>query len=206
MTVYPTHTDFIPRTAPLNRVMIRPNVTEHYWGYEVRTNEQVVNIAVLLRAVCGVLTIATVGAALGVWLVPAMAFVGSTFLMKATVSVLLVCVAVVLARVAARGTRIRVQIDRARGELREVVDGPLGSVFVVARYGLDAIEGIDIVPSTTEPSFGQVQVLIKDLGAIAVGDGAIVTLRPLLDRVAYDCGIDDMGVAIPATWSGPLAA
>ncbi len=71
--------------------------------------------------------------------------------MKGVMSLILVAVAVWAARVAARGTQIRVQVDTANGELREVVDGAFGTVETLARYGIDAVEAVDIVSSRSEP-------------------------------------------------------
>ncbi|MCF2872222.1 hypothetical protein L0664_14195 [Octadecabacter sp. G9-8] len=207
MTAQPDHTDFSTRTAAgPETVVMRPKVVEHYWGYEVASNEHVISAAVLMRAMCGLLTVATFGAAIGVWLVPAMAFVGSAFVSKLVVSVMLLAVMVVLARIAARGTQVRVQVDMTTGELREVVDGPFGSVITLANYGIDAVQSVDIVSSRTEPSFGQIHVQISGLGPIPVGDGAILTLHPLRDRLAQDCGVDQGDSARVAVWGGPLAA
>ncbi len=72
MSTHPDPIDFAdlttePYQARSNQdsMSMRPNVTEHYWGYEVRPNEQLVDIAVLLRATCGFLTVATLIAAVG---------------------------------------------------------------------------------------------------------------------------------------------
>jgi hypothetical protein len=100
---------------------MRPNVTEHFWGYEVRPNEQLVNISVLLRAICGFLTVATLIAAvclclcLCLWLLPATVFGAQALVTKMSVSLFLICASLVLARVVARETGVRVQIDTAAG-------------------------------------------------------------------------------------------
>jgi hypothetical protein len=96
---------------------MRPNVTEHFWGYEVRPNEQLVNISVLLRAICEFLTVATLIAAvcLCLWLLPATVFGAQALVTKMSVSLFLICASLVLARVIARETGVRVQIETAAG-------------------------------------------------------------------------------------------
>ena len=67
---------------------------------------------------------------------PADLFAGTSLAMKAVVSVLLMGLTFIAARVATRDPLIRVQIDTARGELREVVDGQFGTVHKLVSYGL----------------------------------------------------------------------
>jgi hypothetical protein len=66
MTAYPDPIDFadlttesFPARSNQDPMSMRPNVTEHFLGYEVRPNEQIVDIAVLLRATSRFLTVAT---------------------------------------------------------------------------------------------------------------------------------------------------
>ncbi len=208
MTAYPNPTDFADRATESNQVGIsmRPNVTEHFWGYEVRPNEQVINIAVLLRAACGFLTVATLGAAVGVWFLPTMAFVAQAFAAKITVSLVLICVSIVLARVAAQGTCVRVQIDTAAGELREVVDGPFGTDIVLAHYGFDAINAVDVVASRSSASFGQVQISVNGIGPVPAGDGSLLLIAALRTRLASDCGLETARPRREVIWGGPFAA
>jgi hypothetical protein len=185
---------------------MRPNITEHFWGYEVRPNEHVIDVAVLTRAVCGVLTVAMFIAAFGVWLMPAIAFTGSPFLAKVGLSIVLLLAAVLLGRIAARGTRVRLQIDTTSGELREVVDGPMGAIVTLSSFGIDAVEGVDVVASEADRSFGQVQIRLRDQGKIPAGDGAISALHALRNRLASDCGVEQHDPSRVPVWGGPLAA
>lgn len=208
MTALPD-TPFVARPH-LHRTTVqaatRPNVTEHFWGYEVRLNEQELTVAVLMRAVSGIVAVAAVLAVVGIWLVPQMAFSGEALGSRMILSVALIALALLTARIAARGTRVRVQFDKVNGELREVVDGPMDRIVVLAHYGLDAVEAVEIVPSKSDPTFGQVQITLNGLGKIPAGDGAISSLGPLLDRIRYDCAIGNAEKPQPAIWSGPLAA
>jgi len=135
-----------------------------------------------------------------------MVFAGSAALSKLALSGALLVLGVFLARIAARGTRVRVQVDTANGELREVIDGAFGAVHTIANYGIDSVRLVNVVSSTKEPSFGQVQLTIEGRGVIPVGDGAVLTLRSLRDRLAHDCGVSDDDAARVAIWTGPLAA
>lgn len=208
MTAFPNtpHTIRASAFEISHEVIMRPNVREHYWGYEVRSNQHVLTIAQLMRATFGLIAVATGVAALGVWFIPEMAFVGEATTTKALSFILLVALSLFMAKLAARGTRVRVQIDTAKGELREVVDSAFGGSVVLARYGLDAVEAVEVVASQADPSFGQVQLTMNGLGTIAVGDGAVTMLGPLCDRLRGDCNTEPTEAAQPAIWSGPLAA
>ncbi|SMX32207.1 hypothetical protein [Octadecabacter ascidiaceicola] len=208
MTAQPNISDFANTAAPASKqpVFMRANVTEHFWGFEVRPNEQIFDLAVLTRAVAGFFAGAGFIASLGFWLLPSMAFVATAFTSKLTVSVLLMVVASLLARFAARGTQVRVQFDTSAGELREVVDGAFGSTLILATYGLDAVEAVEVVESTENRGFGQVHICMRGTHTIASGDGAVSALATLRNRIANECGLETSGQAREAVWGGPLAA
>ncbi len=184
----------------------RPNVVEHHWGYAISPNEHVIDLAVFLRSAAGLLMVSCFIAALGIWLVPAAAFIGEVLIVKAMASILLTCSGALLMSFVARGTRVRVQVNTANGEILEVVDGLFGKEVVLACHGMDAVERVDVVESSMDPAFGQIQVVIKDVGPIASGDGAVLVLNGLRDRLALDCGLDQGASARRAIWCGPLAA
>lgn len=208
MTAFPNPTQAFPTEAfeGGSNVIMRPIVTEHFWGYEVRSNEHVLTVATLLRAFSCLLAIAAGLGVFGVWLLPQVIFAGGAFVSKAVLSVALTALALVALRSALRGTHVRVQIDTANGELREVVSNTLGKDEVLARYGLDSVEGVEVVSSKSDLGFGQIQIFVAGKGRLPAGDGAISTLGPLVDRIARDCAMERGQAARPAVWSGPLAA
>ncbi len=208
MTAQPQISEFTnPRTSTLKQpVFMRANVTEHFWGFEVRPNEQVLDVAVLMRAMTGFFAGTAFIAALGVWLLPSMAFATAAFSSKLIVSGLLMFATVMLARVAARGTQVRVQFDTSTGELREVIDGAFGGGLVLSTHGLDAVEAVQVVESRENRGFGQVQVRVQGVGVISAGDGAVSALSVLRDRIANDCGLEASGPVRETVWGGPLAA
>jgi hypothetical protein len=212
MSTHPDPIDFTDLTTESyqarsnqNSMSMRPNVTEHYWGYEVRPNEQLVDIAVLLRATCGFLTVATLIAAVGLWLLPSTVFGAQAMVAKMTVSLLLICASLVLARVAARGTCVRVQVDTAAGEVREVTDGMFQSDIVLAHYRFDVIDAVDVIAARSSASFGQVQIIIKGIGPVPAGDGSPLLIAVLRSRLASDFGLENAHPAREAVWGGPLS-
>lgn len=207
MTALPDPSEFVPHAqfARQSPVLARPAVSEHYWGYEISKRIQVIDLAVLTRAVAGFLTIACFVSAIMVWLVPAMAFTGDVMMGKALASVGMACLGSLMFRFVGRGTRMRVQVDTSVGEIREVVSGMFGSTIVLSNYGLDAIEAVDVAVSRKDPAFGQLHVALKDGPVLPVGDGSVVGLGPLRDKIANDCGLESNAPKRSAIWSGPLA-
>lgn len=200
MTAYPNPTDFVAHfDGAQTKLRADPNVVEHYWGYEVTPNQRVVDMAVIMRGACALFGVASGFAAFGIWFVPAMMLVTSTLAAKVAVTALFLCVAGLLAKLTARGTRVRVQIDTANGELREVVDGPFGSVFVLAQYGFDVVEAVEIATSPIDTTFGQIHLTVTGvgIGVIPVGDGPVVKLQQLCDRLRCEgrgaCGRCGLG-------------
>ena len=68
MTAQPNISDFLDTAASAAKqpVFMRANVTEHFWGFEIRPNEQVFDVAVLMRAMTGFFAGAAFIASLGV--------------------------------------------------------------------------------------------------------------------------------------------
>lgn len=205
MTALPDPMEFVS-SAPVTDGATRPNVVDTFWGYEVSPTEHVINIPSLVRGLAGFLAVSATFATLLVWLVPAMSFTGDDVSSKLAASALFGCIAILTAYYAAHGTRVRVQIDTANGELREVVDGPFGQVKVLSLYGFDTVTSVDVVASAVQPVRGQIQIQMKRGGQIALGDGAVLALGPLRARIASDCGLDLGASTREAVWTGPRAA
>jgi len=184
---------------------MRPSVTDHFWGFEVRPNELVIDVAVLMRVLTALFAGATFITALGIWLIPSMALADTAFNLKLAYSIFMMLMTVLLARVAVRGTQVRVQFDTSVGEVREVVDGAFGGRLVLARYGLDAVEAVEVVESRENRGFGQVQIRLRGANAISAGDGAVSALAVLRNRIANDCGLELSGPVRGAVWRGSSA-
>ncbi|MBU2993717.1 hypothetical protein Q4555_12235 [Octadecabacter sp. 1_MG-2023] len=207
MTATPDPCHFVEAAvSPQLKPYGRPQVSEVYWGYETKMNEQVIDLSVLARGVVSIFAVAAFIAAVAVWIMPAMSFTGSAFLAKLFISLGALVVGAFCGRHAFRGTRVRVQIDTNVGELRQVIKGATGGEITLSRHGLDTVKSVDVVSSRGDSSFGQVQITLTSRMVLAVADGAVATLYPLRDRLAHDCGIIQGGTARPAVWTGPLAA
>lgn len=206
MTALPDQSDFVSKApfAQGSPVFMRPNVRDHFWGYEISRSVHVIDLAGLARGAAILFTISAFTAAWLVWLVPAMAFAGDALIAKALASFVLICLGVVLIRIASRSTRVRVQIDTSVGEVREVVRGMFGTTIVLSRYGLDTVEDVSVATSRTDPTFGQVHLSMKHGETIPVGDGVVMALRPLRDRIAGDCGFEVRESPRVAIWGGPV--
>lgn len=209
MTALPDPSEFsttLTSTTPKTALLVRPTVTEHFWGYAISSHDQVVGLAVLMRSVAGLVTLASFIGALAVWFLPAAAFAGDAIMIKAMASILMTCIGAMLMNFVGRGTRVRVHVDTAAGELHEVVGGLFGSDVILARYGMDAVESIDVVPSLIDPDYGQIQIAIKGAATIGAGNGDVAALHGLRDRLANDMGLEYGSGAREAVWSGPLAS
>lgn len=206
MTALPDQSDVVLKAqfAQSSPIFVRPNVRDHFWGYEVSRSVHVIDLAGLARGAAILFTISAFIAACLVWLVPAMAFAGDAIFAKTLASFVFICLGVVLIRIAGRSTRVRVQIDTSTGEVREVVSGMFGTTIVLSRYGLDTVKGVSVVTSRTDPTFGQIHLSMKYGDTIPVGDGVIMALRPLRDRLAGDCGFDVRESPRVAIWGGPV--
>ena len=206
MTALPDPEEFLTTLGvnAENGVQLHPDVRERFWGYEVRmTQTRTFGMSVVRSAACVAgLGFGLLGVSLLIWpsLMQGIGLEGHSVAALACF-----CLAVIAAHVYALHRPVRVQIDTSAGELREVIDRRFGGEAVLARYGLDAVAGVDVVASQTDPSFGQVHVRVKGYGVLPVGDGAVSALRPLRDQLAVDCGLETPDVR-PAVWNGPLPA
>lgn len=208
MTAFPNPAKPFPTQAfeTTSDGIMRPKVTEYFWGYEVQSNEHVLTVATLLWAFCCLLVVAAGLGVFGVWLLPEMIFAGGAFVSKSILSAALTALALLALRGALRGTRVRIQIDTANGELREVVSNAMGKDEILARLGLDAVEGVEVVSSKSDLGYGQIQISVAGKGPLPAGDGAVSTLGPLVERISRDCATASGEPVGPAIWSGPLAA
>ncbi|WP_044043792.1 hypothetical protein [Octadecabacter antarcticus] len=107
------------------------------------------------------------------------------FTAKVTVSLLLVVGVFILARVAARGTFVRIQIDTASGELRAPVDA---------------------VASRSTALFGRVQISFNGIGPVAAGDESLQLIAALRCRLAIDCGLEAAHPMREVILGGPVLA
>lgn len=202
MTALPDHSDFTPLQVSDGQSYagMRPNVTEQFWGYAISPGEHVVDLGVLLRVALMLVGLGAALGALGVWLVPAMAFIGHAVLGKAALSAALASLALMIFARTALGTRVTLQVDTVNGELRETVRAVTGKDVVLATYGFDTIAGIE-TRSTGEHA--QILLETRDGGLIPAGDGHQVMLPALVARLRGDLGLAGGEARMP-DFAGPL--
>ena len=198
MTAQPTSFDFTTSAEAGTPVLVRPHVVERYWGYDISKNEMEFDLAVLARCAAVLTMIGVFVASIGIWLMPVVFFAGALPLAKLFLSASLMIIGGLLFRFVARSTRVRVQIDTANGEVREVVAGPFGSDVTLAHYGFDAVETVGVAASKLDPNVGQLHIKLKGGLIVPAGDGNLIALRHLRDRVALDCGLKGRSGAVGA--------
>lgn len=192
--------------APTEVRSTHPRVADHYWGYVISPNEQVIDIAVLLRWFACLVSPASFVAAVGIWFVPASAFAGDAAVIKMMSSLFLIYSGILMLRFVTRGTLVRLHVDTSNGEIKQVVDGLFRSDVVLASHGMDAISGIDVYQSLTEPMFGQVHLTLKDGTVLPAGDGSCAELCLLRDRLARDLGVEPAARSRMMEWRGKITA
>lgn len=206
MTVLPDPNEFTTTMGmnSANGIQLHPDVRDRFWGYEVRMTQGRNGVSAVIRlgSYAVSLWFAVAGVMMLIWPVANLAAVNGA---QSAIAITAFCLSAIAAHICATHCPVRVQVDTAAGELREVVDRRFGGEVVLARYGLDAVAQVEVVSSDRTPSLGQVHVRINGYGVVPVGDGALSALRPLRDRLAAECGLDNCD-ARPAVWSGPLAA
>jgi hypothetical protein len=76
---------------------------------------------------------------------------------------------------------------------------------VLAHYGFDAIDAVDVIAARSSASFGQVQISIKGIGPVPAGDGSPLLIAALRSRLASDFGLENAHPVREAVWGEPLS-
>lgn len=207
MTAIPDPSSFSDTmtSSPTHGISVLPQVIERFWGYEVSMSQAELGSAAVIRVTAIFVAIVLAAAAAGLMLMPGGLAPDVHAASRGMGSLVLICAAGLAWMLAARCRKIKVQVDTQKGEIRQVTGGRLGNGTVLTCSGLDAVTEVTVVASGFDRTFGQVHVEVSGYGTIVAGDGAIVGLNRLRDRIAHDCGLQ--GAAFrEAVWSGPLAA
>ncbi|MBT8412442.1 MAG: hypothetical protein KJP02_11695 [Octadecabacter sp.] len=179
-------------------------MAEHFWGIEVASGQDVLDLALVLRGVKALAAGAAFVLAMIVWLPPFAGFLTGAVAAKGLVCIILLVTGLVMARAASRGTRVYVQLDTKAGEIREVAYTVFGKVNVLARYGIDSVTGVSVQRSDKLADAAQILILIDGVGAIRAGVGSVFCVKQLQNRMLVELGVQ-RGNARPAIWVGPLA-
>lgn len=162
-------------------------IDETYWGYVIWSEEPDPTLVVLGQAVAWLLGAGFAVAALGLWVMPSMAFGGAVLSMKLAASTLLGCTAALLLWFASRGGRTELQVDTSLGEVREIVRNRAGRPSLVGRYGFDAIGSVFLDRSVGKPGEASLVMRYRNTTQIvSVVHGTIGVLETLRDRLGRD--------------------
>ena len=172
-------------------IQVRPDVQERHWGYEVRPAQinDTINTVIRLGSYLVSLAFGVVGI---LALVSPMQDLGLNHRIQGFFAIGSLALAALAAHISSSHRPVRIQVDTAAGELREIVQRPFRGCQVLARYGFDTIAAVEIVTSTKDSSIGQLHARVNGYGVVPVAQGSISTLRSLRDRLAMDCGLGHM--------------
>jgi len=151
----------------------QPQVEQQFWGYEIGPAESERGALALARGVFILLALAC-GLAAADGLAPLPRLVLSAMLGGAAAAL----------HARAEGHRaVRLQVDTARGELREVTGPGIGRAPVLGVYGFDAVSGVVLHCAGAR---GQLQVRLACGDVLPAGTGDPADLEPLRARLAAD--------------------
>ncbi len=177
---------FTGKTADDTR-MSTIKVDETYWGYVIRSEAPDPVYVVLGQAIAWLLGAGFAVAALGLWVMPSMAFGGGVLPMKLAVSTVLGCIAALLLWFASRGGRTELQVDTSLGEFREVVRNRAGRPSLVGRYGFDAIGSVFLDRAVGRQGEACLVMRYRNTTqVVSVAHGEIGMLESLRDRLGRD--------------------
>ncbi|WP_084863577.1 hypothetical protein [Salibaculum halophilum] len=163
----------------------RPWIERQVWGYEVVPAEAERGALALARAILTLLAMACVLAAAGVWLIPAEAWGGPGLLPRLGLSAALGGAAAALHAQAVTRRAVRLQVDTARGELREVADSGIGRAHVLGVYGFDAVTDVELHGAGQR---GQIRVQLSCGDVLPAGTGDPAVLEPFRARLVHAIG------------------
>lgn len=175
----------------------RPFVVEEgAQGYAIRAREERGVALLALQAMSGATGLLLAVAALALLAGEA----EGTSWMRIGLALHLGSAAAMLLWYASRGALAELQVDVARGELREVVRHRLGRATVLASHGLDAVEALEVEPARGR---GEATLLLRLGGSDAllfVARGPLAPIHALRRRLASDLSMHSQGLvrAMPA--------
>jgi hypothetical protein len=194
MTALPDVQMFSPDVPGAKRDKRPYLIQETYWGYILRSSarpDMTVLAAQGASWLLGILALAGVGA---LWFGPSAAAAAELFGFRIGFSTLLTSLGMFLLWFASRGSLAEVQVDTARGEVREVLCNRVGRPTVLGRYGFDAFLDVRLEPvgghgSAGRRKQGDVVVVLQFRNTshrIEVVAGSRDDLTSLQDRLAVD--------------------
>lgn len=161
-------------------------VTETYWGYRVEGLRAPMWL-VGAQGLCWIVGVILTVTAIGIWAVPGASTGASLVAFKLGASVPMAGVAALLLWHSSRGTQMGVEVDLRLGEVREVLSNRAGRTAVLARYGFDAIGGVNLVRGTGRSGASTLVLRYRNTSQILrVAVGPEAELCGLRDRLGRD--------------------
>jgi hypothetical protein len=190
MTAVPDYNEFRDVIALDQRVSEARlfEVEETYWGYTIHSKERAPLWLTFSQAVSWVLGVLFAIGALGMWALPGNGLAADMIGFKMGASIPLAGVSLLMLWYSSRGSRVEVQIDTTRGEVREVLRNRAGRMTILGLYGFDSIGGVFLERSEARLS-GQVQLVLRyrnTAQVLRVARGSEPMLQGLRDRLGRD--------------------
>lgn len=159
---------------------------ETHWGYIVRSTNDSGHGLILTQSLSLLSGAALLAAALGMWLIPGMLFGSDALMMRLFATIVFVAMSALLLWYSSRGTVSEIQIDNARGEIREVIRNHTGRMSLLACYSFDSIGNVELEPSGTDAAASLVLRYRNSADTVEVATGRKGALNTLRDRISRD--------------------
>lgn len=180
------------RSAEFGAKPMPYRINETYWGYIIHKADGAGTGTMVLQTASMVLGAAFLAAGLGLLVLPDM-FSGSTdFAIRAVAAIIFFGFSAYLLWFASRGTQSEIQIDKALGEVREVVRNRAGKSTLIGRYGFDSVGGVflDRANATGRNKATLVLRYRNTAQTLPVVAGEISQLEGLCNRLGKDLMLD----------------
>jgi hypothetical protein len=160
---------------------------ETHWGYIVRSNHETGSGLLVTHSLSLLSGAALLAAALGMWLIPGMLFGADALFMRLFATIIFIAASALLLWYSSRGTISEIQIDNARGEIREVVRNHTGRMSLLACYSFDSIGNVDLEPALAENAAASLVLRYRNSAeTVEVAYGREGALSSLRDRISRD--------------------
>ncbi len=193
MTAVPDSHEFTGGVSANDQMIpVKPyEIEEAYWGYVIHSRQRVPATFILAQMVSWGVGIVFAVIAIGMWILPA-AITGDDLLaFKLGATVPIASVSALFLWFASRGSKIEIQIDTNRGEVREVLRNRAGRSTLLGLYGFDSIGGVFMERENRQPADkpGEAQLVLRyrnTAQVLRVAHGPEVMLEALRDRLGRD--------------------
>lgn len=185
------------------RLMAKPStfsVEDTYWGYVIRSGRGPSLSVMLLQLLSFFFGACFLTAAIGMLLMPVLAFDGDIGAFRLGAATIFAAIAIYLLWFASRGTRAEIHVDNSVGEIREVICNRAGKPTVIGTYGFDTIGGVFLEPREDSRLSALVLRYRSTMQSVTVAEGTEAQLLNLRNRLGQDL------MLVPATLAAQEAA